>query len=378
MAENTAIVFGPRYFHHENTKVAPNISSNTADFKYNNPMKLGDSFGPMYIQDQQDFSQYSKNNPSLMTDNNILIHHSESYPSESSASASTTWFEPLDSMLSTSNSSTSSPTTVQRLSQNQLIFTTNTGNNYINETNAIQYSGAYRNSNNNDDRISPSNNNTVVFNEINNTDDNLQLHEAFFIHNNPNFSVPSSYSSSPELPNELIKIESNSDKKNLNNIPRQPQRNQTLPNIVCKVRNKKLMKTELEQANKVQRKRLTLDQKQAHNKIEKRYRININTKISQVTNKYIPWLASEQPAFEVGESVKKEQQLKKLSKTRLNKSMILEKAVDYILYLQDNQNLFEMEVQRLRNEVQILRNQFQSGERKLSRNYKSAISETFI
>ncbi len=42
--------------------------------------------------------------------------------------------------------------------------------------------------------------------------------------------------------------------------------------------------------------------------------------------------------------------------TKLNKSMILEKAVDYILYLQNNEHLYELEVQRLRNELDSLKN----------------------
>ncbi|AQZ09145.1 TYE7 (YOR344C) [Zygosaccharomyces parabailii] len=100
------------------------------------------------------------------------------------------------------------------------------------------------------------------------------------------------------------------------------------------------------------RKRLTSHQKQAHNKIEKRYRININTKIAKL-QQIIPWVASEQTAFEVGESVRKgEEGLAELSSsTKLNKSMILEKAVDYILYLQNSERLYEMEVRRLRAEL---------------------------
>lgn len=112
------------------------------------------------------------------------------------------------------------------------------------------------------------------------------------------------------------------------------------------------------------RKRLTSHQKQAHNKIEKRYRININTKIAKL-QQIIPWVASEQTAFEVGESLKKEEgssakematQLCAASATKLNKSMILEKAVDYILYLQNSERLYQMEVQRLKNELDSLKN----------------------
>lgn len=106
--------------------------------------------------------------------------------------------------------------------------------------------------------------------------------------------------------------------------------------------------------SKPMRKRLTSNQKQAHNKIEKRYRININTKIAKL-QQIIPWVACEKPAFEVGGSLKREQEFKKNSATRLNKSMILEKAVDYILYLQNNESLHQLEVQRLRNEVDSLK-----------------------
>lgn len=115
------------------------------------------------------------------------------------------------------------------------------------------------------------------------------------------------------------------------------------------------------------RKRLTSHQKQAHNKIEKRYRININTKIAKL-QQIIPWVASEQTAFEVGDSLKKEDDainkegtladipISAVAATKLNKSMILEKAVDYILYLQNSERLYEMEVQRLKNEVETLKN----------------------
>lgn len=108
---------------------------------------------------------------------------------------------------------------------------------------------------------------------------------------------------------------------------------------------------------KSQRKRLTPHQKQAHNKIEKRYRININTKIAKL-QQIIPWVASEETAFEVSDSIKKAEQDSEgrpLKATKLNKSMILEKAVDYILYLQNNEEIYEMEVQRLRNEADKLR-----------------------
>lgn len=144
------------------------------------------------------------------------------------------------------------------------------------------------------------------------------------------------------------------------------------------------------------RKRLTPYQKQAHNKIEKRYRININTKIAKL-QQIIPWVSSEQTAFEVSDMLKKrEMEMGNINEnnrshanfidtgapsvpgsspssiatityspprssstsansTKLNKSMILEKAVDYILYLQNNERLYEMEVQRLKAEIEALK-----------------------
>ncbi|SCU82170.1 LAFA_0C09538g1_1 [Lachancea sp. 'fantastica'] len=146
------------------------------------------------------------------------------------------------------------------------------------------------------------------------------------------------------------------------------------------------------------RKRLTAHQKEAHNKIEKRYRININTKISKL-QQIIPWVASEETAFDAGDSKTANNgvsagpsslsmssssasassssssssscnygaetacyasdpasaasvRLTDATTPKLNKSMILEKAVDYILYLQNNERLYEMEVLRLKRELE--------------------------
>ncbi|SMN20727.1 similar to Saccharomyces cerevisiae YOR344C TYE7 Serine-rich protein that contains a basic-helix-loop-helix (bHLH) DNA binding motif [Maudiozyma saulgeensis] len=104
------------------------------------------------------------------------------------------------------------------------------------------------------------------------------------------------------------------------------------------------------------RKRLTAYQKQAHNKIEKRYRININTKIARL-QQIIPWVATEQTSFEVSGNGtnKNNSSTTNAPSTKLNKSMILEKAVDYILYLQNNERLHDMEVMSLRNELETLK-----------------------
>jgi len=99
------------------------------------------------------------------------------------------------------------------------------------------------------------------------------------------------------------------------------------------------------------RKRLTPHQKQAHNKIEKRYRININAKIAGL-QQIIPWVASEKTAFETGDGIKIEQDGTEVP--RLNKSMILEKATSYILHLQESDLKLKEENEKLRREVERL------------------------
>lgn len=98
------------------------------------------------------------------------------------------------------------------------------------------------------------------------------------------------------------------------------------------------------------RKRLTAHQKQAHNKIEKRYRININAKIAGL-QQIIPWVASEKTAFETGQtgSIKTEEETADVP--RLNKSMILEKATAYILFLQEKEISMTSEIDKLKQEV---------------------------
>ncbi|CAK7897095.1 carbohydrate metabolism regulator Tye7p [[Candida] anglica] len=104
------------------------------------------------------------------------------------------------------------------------------------------------------------------------------------------------------------------------------------------------------------RKRLTDSQKQAHNKIEKKYRININAKIAGLQN-IIPWVASEKTAFETGGNPVKEEPTEEFEVpcNRLNKSMILEKAIDYILHLQQEQKRANEEIAALRQEIQLLK-----------------------
>lgn len=65
------------------------------------------------------------------------------------------------------------------------------------------------------------------------------------------------------------------------------------------------------------RRRLTDTQKEAHNKVEKKYRVNINSKINSLQT-IIPWFSND---------------ANMCMDLKINKSVILEKAFDYIVYL---------------------------------------------
>ncbi|RLV93402.1 Carbohydrate metabolism regulator TYE7 [Spathaspora sp. JA1] len=109
---------------------------------------------------------------------------------------------------------------------------------------------------------------------------------------------------------------------------------------------KKESKSKLTPKRRAPRKKLTDDQKRAHNKIEKRYRININAKIAGI-QKIIPGVAFEKIAFETGEQSSESDN----NCARLNKSMILEKATDYILYMQQRENQLQEENKKLKEQV---------------------------
>lgn len=65
------------------------------------------------------------------------------------------------------------------------------------------------------------------------------------------------------------------------------------------------------------RRKLTNTQKEAHNKVEKKYRVNINTKIASLQT-IIPWFADDKDLC---------------MDMKVNKSTVLEKAYEYIQYL---------------------------------------------
>lgn len=82
---------------------------------------------------------------------------------------------------------------------------------------------------------------------------------------------------------------------------------------------------------KRERKKLTLDQKLAHNKIEKRYRVNINTKILGLLD-IVPTLKGK------GD--------------KLNKSLILELTTEYILLIQAQNERLREELRQCGREQQ--------------------------
>lgn len=119
---------------------------------------------------------------------------------------------------------------------------------------------------------------------------------------------------------------------------------------------------------KKQRKKLTDNQKLAHNKIEKRYRININTKIAKL-QQIIPWVASNGTAFEVSHvmNASRSNSVEGKGAGKVNKSKILDKAVDYIQFLQDNEQIFLTELKKIKEENDELRAALASYQRNQQR-----------
>lgn len=95
------------------------------------------------------------------------------------------------------------------------------------------------------------------------------------------------------------------------------------------------------------RKKLTSSQKAAHNIIEKKYRININTKIEGL-QRLIPWLTGEETGFR---TQNKNNNNEETMMKKLNKSLILDKAIEYIEFLQLNETRILEENSRLKKQL---------------------------
>lgn len=95
------------------------------------------------------------------------------------------------------------------------------------------------------------------------------------------------------------------------------------------------------------RKKLTESQKAAHNVIEKKYRININTKIERL-QKLIPSITTEEAGFKTSNRVNSSNDM---TVKKLNKSLILDKALEYIEFLQGNQLKIMTENSELKSQL---------------------------
>lgn len=85
------------------------------------------------------------------------------------------------------------------------------------------------------------------------------------------------------------------------------------------------------------KKKLNADQRKAHNKIERKYRININSKIANL-QKLVPWMSHERVAFEVGSL----NCMPNPDERGLNKSMVLDIVTKYITQLKaENEELHQ-------------------------------------
>lgn len=337
---------------------------------------------------------------SLSMPMSIPAHVSVPVPnSAASFSSISSWYDPLESIISsTSTSLTNSPSSNMNMSTNTNIITTTTLNDQLQQQflldthpHDMHFMNNINNNNNNNNNF-----NTDIYADANpNTNNNTTTTTNLTNSNNSNSTID----------NFTVPIKQEEGEGGINgnqlafnffttDLPTEIKQESIGGPVVAGDDNDNDNDDikDVKLSSRPQRKRLTPHQKQAHNKIEKRYRININTKIARL-QQIIPWVSSEQTAFEVSDSVVRPVAEDRsvvssmtgspnlmeganandnnsnnnnngnnttgtgagTGSTRLNKSMILEKAVDYILYLQNNERLYEMEVARLRQEVQELR-----------------------
>lgn len=96
------------------------------------------------------------------------------------------------------------------------------------------------------------------------------------------------------------------------------------------------------------KKRLNENQKKAHNKIEKKYRINLNQKIANL-QQVIPGVSMKKAAFETNLPC-----IVATNEVKLNKSVILEMATNYIKQLNNQEQQNILLIKNLKNEIKKL------------------------
>ncbi|KAG7907951.1 hypothetical protein KL906_003368 [Ogataea polymorpha] len=94
------------------------------------------------------------------------------------------------------------------------------------------------------------------------------------------------------------------------------------------------------------KKPMTVTQRKAHNKIERKYRININSKIANL-QKLVPWMSNEIVAFEIDAAGRDHLQSHALGGRKLNKSMILDIVTKYIEHLKSDNEFLRKRVSEL-------------------------------
>ena len=104
---------------------------------------------------------------------------------------------------------------------------------------------------------------------------------------------------------------------------------------------------------------MTMVQRKAHNKIERKYRININSKIANL-QKLVPWMSDDGVAFEIDSKSGKKVPIhtdagdefqmppSPASNKKLNKSMILDMVTEYLLLLKDECRKKDAEISDLK------------------------------
>lgn len=98
------------------------------------------------------------------------------------------------------------------------------------------------------------------------------------------------------------------------------------------------------------RKPASHDQRLAHNRIERKYRMNINSKIANL-QQLVPWMSETGIAFPVSSKTEKELSDARNTGKKLNKSTILDMVTSYISHIQNENDKKDMEIQHLKNEL---------------------------
>lgn len=91
------------------------------------------------------------------------------------------------------------------------------------------------------------------------------------------------------------------------------------------------------------KKRAVSHQRKAHSKIERKYRININSKIARL-QKLVPWMCDDDISFQISPDGNIKPPRLKQEVRKLNKSMILDIVTRYIIHLKEENRILRSKV----------------------------------